>query len=133
LAKEDFDEVERFVRTSIGSVGQLEILLLLHSLRGERRTARQINEELRSSRSSVENRLSDLEKRGLIASEGSGEGRTYRYSPRAADLAACIDRLSMLYDKYRGRIIDLIFSSGDQMRSFSDAFRFKDEEDEPHA
>ena len=132
MSKEDFKEVAVFVRSHIDSVGQLEILLLLHAAKGESRTVGQINDALRSNRWSVETRLGGLEARGLVAGEGSGDQRQFRFAPRSPELGANVDRLSTVYQEFRGRIIDLIFSPKDRLRDFSDAFRIKDEED-PHA
>lgn len=132
MSREDFQKVAVFVRSHIDSVGQLEILLLLHAAKGERRSAQQINEQLRSNLRSVESRLGGLEGHGLVASEGSGDQRTFHYAPRNPELAAKVDMLAVVYQDFRGRIIDLIFSPKDRLRDFSDAFRIKDEED-PHA
>lgn len=130
---ENFDDVARFVRSSIDSVGQLEILLFLHEAKGEARSARQINDALRSSLSSVENRLGGLQNRGIVAAEGAGSERRYRFAPTHEETTRCVDRLADLYHDYRGRIIDLIFSPRDQMRNFSDAFRIKNREEEGDA
>lgn len=130
VAHEDLSDVSRFVQSCIDSVGQLEILLFLHAQAGQRSTARQINDRLLSNLSSVENRLERLIARGLVRSEGSGPDRTYAYAPDSAQRGASVDRLALTYQKYRGRVIDMIFSSTDRMRNFSDAFRLKPKEED---
>ena len=58
--------------------------------------------------------------------------QSYVYSPSSAHAAKIVEELSVLYKIRRVTIITLIYSKpSEQIRDFSDAFRFKkDEEDE---
>jgi hypothetical protein len=130
LSKDDFIQIAGFVRDNIDSVGQLEILLLLHAAGDQPRTAKQINETLRSSLSSVENRLQGLQNHGLVTAETESGVRVYRFMPRTPELRAHVDTVALVYSEYRGRMIDLICSPKNRLRDFSDAFRIKGEEDD---
>jgi hypothetical protein len=108
-------------------------LLQLHGAGGGRKTARQLNDTFRSNLESVKARLNRLVAQGLVACEGPGDDCTYRYAPATPELGQLVDRLALMYKDYRVRIIDLIFSPPDRLRSFSDAFRLTKEEDDSHA
>lgn len=120
-------DIARFIRAHIDSVGQLEILLLLHASEGKDLTVRQINERLRSNPSSVQSRLDTLESHGLVASR-SAEERLYRFEPKAQENARTVEHLARYYSDFRVRVIDWIFAPRDQIKNFSDAFRLKEDE-----
>jgi len=124
LANDDFPaETVRFIRAHIRSLGQLEILLLLHGAPESSWTAAQITAELRSSLDSVTQRLAALESSGLVATDAADP--QYRYAPATDELADHVAELGRLYRDYRERLIDTIYSSQEQLRNFSDAFRWR--------
>ncbi|MDZ4860636.1 MAG: hypothetical protein SGI88_16795 [Candidatus Hydrogenedentes bacterium] len=121
-------ETAQFIRTHISSLGLLEILLLLRDRSQTRFTATQISGQLRSSPEAVNQRLGALITSGFV-SRTDGQPAQYGYAPQSREFAAMVDAISGLYEEYRGRIIDIIYSPRDPMQSFSEAFRFKKETD----
>lgn len=120
------EDVRAFVRSSIDSVELLNVLLLLRENAERDWTAEELSAELRSSPGSIARRLAHLQRRRLAA---SAAGR-YRYAA-AARADALVQRLLELYHERRTTVIDLIFSSPpDPLRSFSDAFKVGDHDDD---
>jgi hypothetical protein len=123
------EEVRRFVGDEIHSVEQLEILLGLHRQPSEWWTPDRMADELRTSRASVATRLAEMTERGLIEVDPDGELR-YRYRPKKPDTERVVQLLERLYVERRVSLITLIFSKPlDSIRDFSDAFRFRKEEE----
>lgn len=122
-------ETVRLIRSHIESVGQLEILLLLHASPEVSFTPAQINDRLQSNLTWVEQRLASLAAHGLAVLESSLPAK-YRYAPESEEMARAVSRLADIYLSYRVRVIDTIYSPRDQMQSFSDAFRLKKETDQ---
>ena len=109
----------------IHSVEQLEILLLLRAEPDRDWTAEQINDRIKSSLSSVESRLGDLERSALVQREGN----RYRYAP-GPELAAAVTELANAYAERRYTVIDLIFSRPtDKLRVFARAFKLRGDGD----
>lgn len=120
-------DARQFLSRNISSVEQLEILLLLFADPQRRWTADELTEELRSSVASVQRRLSDLQRRRLVAWD---ERASYGYRPDPRNDG----RVAEIRDEYRvrpGRIVDMIFAEpGAALSSFSDAFRLKGGDDD---
>lgn len=116
-------DVEEFIRKSIHSAEELEILLLLH---GERKawTPQQVNTRICSSLDSVRRRLAQLVSSGLAEfTEGS---REIRFAPKTAALDGLTTRLASAYQQRRIRVLELIYSKPiDPLQTFSDAFKLK--------
>lgn len=116
--------IEKFIYACINSVEQLEILLLLRSRKES--DADTITQELRTTTTSVEKRLSDLMRKNLVVMRESDGKRTYVYDP-PAQYAETVENLAALYSTHRVSVINLIFSKPpDALTGFSDAFRFKE-------
>jgi predicted transcriptional regulator len=116
--------IEKFIYACINSVEQLEILLLLRS-RSEL-DADTITQELRTTSTSVEKRLSDLMRKNLVVMRENDGKKTYVYEP-AAQYVNVMEQLATVYTTYRVSVINLIFSKPpDALTGFSDAFRFKE-------
>jgi hypothetical protein len=114
--------VRGFVGAHIESVGQLEVLLLLHSRRDEDWTAGAVQRELRVAPEAAASRLADLRTRGLVKEEPAG---TYRYAP-TSELAPVVDALAEAYAARKVSVIKLIYSKpSEQVTTFADAFRFR--------
>lgn len=119
-------EVERFISSCIDSVEQVEILLLLSSEPERQWTLDEIRQQLRSSRRSVALRLSSLVDHHLVARH-NGDFQ-YAASP---DDDALVKRLAAVYGERRTAVINRIFTEPrDAMRTFADAFRLKDTDDD---
>lgn len=123
------EDARRLVASRITSVEQLEILLLLRRERERSWTAADVAEELRSSESSANKRLADLQKGGLI--EATSTSAAYRYAPAADWLGKAVDSLADLYAESPYRVIDLIFAKPiDDLRVYADAFRYRKDKDD---
>ncbi|MCC6797824.1 MAG: hypothetical protein IT366_22105 [Candidatus Hydrogenedentes bacterium] len=121
-------EIVRFIRSCIHSVGQLEILLLLESCEPIALSAAQVNERLRSNIEAVQQRLAALLRCNLVEPDNADASR-FRFAPANDDLRTNTRQLAELYRSYPTRVIDAIYSAPDRMQVFSDAFRFKKDGD----
>lgn len=115
-------DVESFIAYCIDSVEQVEVLLLLSDTRGRSWTMEEV-EHLRSSVRSVGLRLGSLVAHGLVRRDGMA----FRYAASEAD-DRLVQRLAQVYQERKTAVIDRIFSLGDPMRSFADAFRLKEQQ-----
>lgn len=89
-------------------------------------TADVLSDELRSSPSSIRVRLNNLLQQRIVQIHEE----TFRYAASGAT-DVLIQRLLELYRERRTTVIDLIFSSPvDPLRSFSDAFRLREDRDD---
>ena len=121
-------ELQRFIAQYIDSVEKLEILLLL--ARGSDRFWRveEVYQAIQSSHVSVLRRLRELQKEGLA--ELNSDGQRFRFQPKSAELGEAVAALATAYQTRRIKVIEAIFNkSDDQLRKFSDAFRFKKEDE----
>ena len=112
------EDVLGFVRTSLSSVWELEVLLLVWRARERSWRAEEINRTLRASKRAVELAVTNLKRRGLIREETPDNIR-YNVSDRDA-LVAGLDRLSV------AKPFSIFNAISDaQLQNFSDAFRLK--------
>ncbi|MFN8390375.1 MAG: hypothetical protein U0136_08810 [Bdellovibrionota bacterium] len=115
LPKELHELVLRFV----DSLEELEILLLLRGADNQAWSVRAVNERIRSTEVSVEQRLEKLSASGFV----SKSGNAYRFAPQSKDLERAAELLAEGYRERRLKIIEAIFSKPlHGIRSFSDAF-----------
>ena len=121
-------EVRDFVTRHITSVEELEVLLLLRAVPDKDWSIDEVRRALSGSSESIRLRMDHLVRHRLVHSNSAGE--TFRYSVGEAG-DATIDEVANAYAKRRVAVIGLIFSGpSDSVRSFSDAFRFRDEDKE---
>jgi hypothetical protein len=73
----------------------------------------------------IESGLNQFEKDGLIVAEGEGS-KTYGYRPNSSSLDDSVEQTAKLYNSQRVSVINHIFSA--PMQSFSDAFKFRQED-----
>jgi hypothetical protein len=71
-----------------------------------------------------------LVNQGLVSVE-PGPPQRFRFAPATDELSNAVNGLAQIYQDFRGRVIDLIYSPREQMQRFSDAFRIKEDHD-PH-
>jgi hypothetical protein len=108
-----------FIARHIISVGQLEILLLLHEHKERRWTAREITLHLRSEETSVEKWLGMLVALRLAAQVEN----TYHFAPATEELASGTLDLAEAYRARRIKVIELIFSKpNENLLNFVRAF-----------
>ena len=116
--------VERLINRYIVSVEQLEILLLLRRHPDRHWSAEEVARELATSADSANLRLRDLKDGGFLKAE---DGK-FKYEPASSDLRKATDDLADTYAKRRVTVIGLIFATPpDAIRSFSDAFKLKED------
>ena len=115
-------DVRRFVAESIGSVAQLELLLILHRDPAVEWTAESAGREMRFPADWVAAQLVGLHRAGLVGSGGSDQ-RTYRYGPRSG-LGRIVDELAETFSRRPTAVTSLIYTrAAEDARCFSDAFR----------
>ena len=116
--------VHQFLSKYIRSLEQLEVLLLLRNGADRSWTSAEVYEVVRSSRSSVEERLENFVQLGFLAKE-NGPPPAFRYAP-AGNLGAEVDETAGAYQKWRVRVIEAIFTPVvDPAQRFADAFKVR--------
>lgn len=125
MARREFtSEFRTFINKNINSVEQIEVLLILLANPERVWTIDEISAIMRSSRNSIRSRLESLTARKLAAAvDESG----YRYSA-GGRLHAMVEVLAEEYGQRRFSVIELVFSKGDPLQSFADAFRLKEDD-----
>jgi hypothetical protein len=123
------NEVQAFIKEHVRSIEQLEVLLLLHRDPARRWTAGELSNTLYISSEAAAHRLEDFCARGFCTRDASDPQR-YFYNPQLTRYDTVIRDLRSEYEQRRVRVINLIFSNPiDQLRSFSDAFKFRKDEE----
>lgn len=116
-------EVRRFISKHIRSLEQLEVLLLVGALPDRDWTVDSVFQVVQTNRPLVQQRLDEFVREGLMVQQPDG---TFRYAPRSEALAQDVAAVAAFYKLSRHKIVQMIYSSpSDDIRQFSDAFRFK--------
>jgi len=116
--------VQQFLSKYIQSLEQLEVLLLLRNSENRFWTSAEVYEVVRSSRSSIEERLESFVLLGFFAKD-EGPPPTFCYAPKEI-LAAAVDETASAYQKWRVRVIEAIFTPVvDPAQRFADAFKVR--------
>jgi hypothetical protein len=124
--REFSDEFLTFIKKNITSVEQIEVLLILRANPERVWTVEEISTILRSSNNSIESRLEALTLRRMARPEGH-QGYRYAASGRLHDM---VEVLASEYAVRRFSVIELVFSRPDAARTFADAFRLREEDEE---
>lgn len=115
--------VSRFIAEHIPSVERLEILLLLFEHRSGWWSIDDIEEQIRSTRDSVQQNVSALVA-GRLAVARPGRPEAYQFAGTSVDVDATVAELEASYRTRRVSVIQQIYSERqDSIRSFSDAFK----------
>ena len=118
-------DVDRFIQDEIDTVPQLEALLLLWRSRPRVWRSTDLAAALYVSTETTRNIVEPLERRNLIATNGSGD---YSYVPNERD--ALIDAVDRTYRRELIRISRMIHAKAPSaVREFARAFIFKKERD----
>jgi hypothetical protein len=118
-------DVAAFIAKYVGSVVQLESLLLLAADAARVWTADEVARELRIEPAWAEAQLEVLCGQALLACTG-GQMRQFRYSPSDTPTRETVSALSKAYAERRVTVISLIFAKPpDGARAFADAFRIR--------
>jgi len=113
-----------FVRTSIGSVWALELLVLLRREPVRSWPLDLMIHESRSSVVAVSHAIQMLENAGLVVQTAP---REYLYRPTTPTLDAIGDLVQKIYSNKPSTVISAIFDlPDDQLRTFAKAFKFKE-------
>lgn len=119
------EPVRAFVREYVGSVTELEVLLLLLSDPARAWTAVDVARELRISVEFSRSHLAKLSADGILREHG-GAPAAYQYGVGTPQLSQTVAALAQLYAHNRASIIDLIYSTpNDRIRTFADAFKLR--------
>ena len=126
MASEDLPPaVKQLLARYIRSVEQLEVLLLFQSQSNRSWTAPEVYEVIRSSNSSIAERLQGFTRDGFLAEEKASPS-SFRYSPKSDDLRRAVEETARLYQTHRIRVIEAIFTPElDPVQSFADAFKLR--------
>jgi hypothetical protein len=117
------DEVLDFVRTALGSVWALELLLLLHRSPDQAWQDTDLVVPLRANARVIAESLTALCGRGLATLDEDGR---YRYCSASATLSQAVDALAELYTRKPMAVTNAILSGrNDKIRTFAEAFRFR--------
>jgi hypothetical protein len=117
-------EVLNFVRTSIGSVWALEMLLVVGGRPERAWRLDELVRELRSSPAAIAGAVRLLENAGLVASVGDN---LCRYQPASPELDYIGELVRKVYAAKPARVVTAIFESPkDKLHAFAEAFKFKD-------
>jgi hypothetical protein len=112
--------VRALIVSSIDSVAQLEILLLLRREAARAWSPPEVAAELRMGAPGMQAQLESLRSRGLVAEAGGA----YRYSP--GEQADAVDGLAALYASFPVAVITAIYSKPPpDLKNFADAFRIR--------
>lgn len=125
MAKSDIPKPVRvFIARHLTSVEELDVLLMLRAVPDKVWSVDEIRLALSSSEHAIRVRLRHLVQHRLVDSKDDG---TFCYGVDAGDRRT-VDDLADAYAKRRAAVIALIFATPSEgVRSFSDAFRFRDD------
>ena len=117
--------VKAFIASHVGSVVQLETLLMLHGSPAREWEPEEVARDLRIDRNWAEAQLDALWQQGLVIRTESTTPKRYQYGP-APETKKDVDGLAVAYAQRRVTVIGLIFAKpADSLRAFSDAFRIR--------
>lgn len=118
------EKLKLFIFQHIDSAELMDVLFYLRILKTDWASVLQITSEIRSSESSVLNRLNHLQSIGLIE-VNSADATQFRYAPKTAELNEIVILLDEEYRVKRYQVLEFIFSSAKQAKPFADAFILK--------
>jgi hypothetical protein len=115
-------DAESFIAAYVGSVEELEIVLLLHAHPRRAWSAEGVANELRLDASSAAERLAEFARKGLVSHDTSG----FTYTPPDTKAREGLAALARIYPTRRNAVIRLIFSRpNEKVQTFADAFRLR--------
>jgi DNA-binding IclR family transcriptional regulator len=120
-------DVLELLQQRVGSLEELEVLLLLRRTRERDWEVFEIARELGLPDTIVDTTIATLRSHDFLMIEGSPAGRC-RYAPRPAELAALVDRLATLYEERRLEVMRVLSAHAlervrdSAARAFAEAF-----------
>lgn len=116
-------KLERFLRTSIRSVWEIELLLLLRKERARSWATAELVRHLRASSLVVSDALVALQRIDLVARDPENR---FTYRPATDELTAIADELAATYACAPASIMSVIWSTPTtNIQTFADAFRLR--------
>lgn len=116
-------QLERFLRNSIRSAWQLELLLLLRKEPSRAWSIAELIRQLRASRLVVNDALLTLQRDDLVVPEPAEH---FRYRPATAEMTKVVNELAETYASQPMSIMNVIWSTPrSNIEIFADAFRFR--------
>jgi hypothetical protein len=117
------DALQTFIRSYLGSIWELEVLLLLSRDGTHAWSAADLNREIRASLGLVSQILQKFEQVGLASREADG---TFRFAPRSSEMARLVAELEEIYATKPVTIVKAISSSpNEKIQTLADAFKMK--------
>lgn len=120
--------VATFLARHIRSVGELEVLLLLHHTPHRTWTPEQVAAELRTNDAAAATQLAKLVGSGLLKKDEASPA--FRYDPDEPELTPVIEHLARLYPTWRTAVISTIYDQSlRSISAFSEAFDMRKRDD----
>ncbi len=118
-------DLRDFIVNEIGSIAQLELLLLLHKDSAREWTADDAARELYTGAEAMAALLEGFRARGYVIATGSPQV-CYRFAPHVPEVEQLVRDLAQLYQERRVTVINLIYAGPvHKLQSFADAFRLR--------
>lgn len=122
-------DVQQFVLERIGSIAQLEALLIMRNAPDTWWPSSSMAERLYVSEHVCRFELEALKGQGLVIARQDEVGSWFRYSPSTGELREFVDRLVYYYAKHLVPISNLIHSKPrTRVHEFAEAFSLKKKE-----
>jgi len=119
-------EVQQFVLDRIGSIAQLEALVMMRNAPDTWWASSSLAERLYISESACRAELEALKGQGLLLARQEDIGWQFRYSPSNGELREFVDRLVYYYSKHLVVISNLIHGKPrTRVQEFAEAFSLK--------
>ena len=116
--------VRKLIRRHVHSVGELELLMLLHAESDRSWSVGEICDALGCPPSWAEAQLAAMDEGGLV--EGAGD--SWRFAPANTELAEATAALHEAYRLQSREVVRYVFATpGRDLKAFSDAFRLRKE------
>ena len=116
-------ELRRFIAEHIGSIAQLELLLLLAGDSGKTLDSAEAARVFYLTPDAARTLLELMRADGLVAREADG---TYRFAPANDQWRQMVQSLAGVYRERRLSVVQAIYAGpSDAIQSFADAFRIK--------
>jgi len=124
-------EVKRFIRSTINSAEQLEVLIFMMSNADKEWSADEVSSQTRLPVESTATKLQDLADADLLLKQTREDRALFRYSPNSDALANEVaESLEQAYLERRDTLLQLIYSKPlENIRIFSDSFRIRRDDD----
>ena len=116
-------DLKFFIAEYFDSIEAIEVVLLLKNQSTRAWQPAELSAALRSSLPSIESRLAEQVRKGILVCDEQRGVRRYRYSPCQERIAEMMNQLGELFILRRFTIINLLYSSElNTIRDFAKAF-----------